>query len=295
VQLAVDTPEAPIAKDLVMDPRVRLVDYTGGSAFGDWLEANVAHAEVFTEKAGVNSVIIDSADDLKGVFRNLSVSMTMYGGQMCTTPQNVYIPRAGVRVGEDRITYEEVAGGLARAIEGLLSDDDRASDILGAIKDDASLRRIEEAAAGHTVLLPSRQVVNPQFPEAIVRTPVIISVDGEDTGAYMREMFGPVIYVIATDSTKDSLRLATESAKRHGAITWLVYSVDPGVQDAAEDAAVEAGVSVAFNLTGGLFVNQSAAFSDFHATGANPAGNSSLTDPAFVDKRFRVVGVRKPA
>ena len=64
--------------------------------------------------------------------------------------------------------------------------------------------------------------------------------------------------------------------------------------DAAEDAAVDAGVSVAFNLTGGLFVNQSAAFSDFHVTGANPAGNASLTDPAFVAGRFRIIGVRKP-
>ncbi|MCP3974311.1 MAG: phenylacetic acid degradation protein PaaN [bacterium] len=295
VQLAVDTAAAPIAKDLVMDPRVKLVDYTGGSSFGDWLEANVGHAEVFTEKAGVNSVIIDSAEDLKGVFRNLSVSMTMYGGQMCTTPQNVYVPREGIHVAGEHVGYDEVASGLAGAIEGLLSDDDRASDILGAIKDRAALDRMDEAADGHAVLLGSREVANPQFPDAVVRTPVIIGVDGVDKEAYMREMFGPVIYVIATDSTQDSLELATESALRHGAITWLVYSSNPEVQDLAEDAAVDAGVSVAFNLTGGLLVNQSAAFSDFHVTGANPAGNASLTDPAFIAKRFRVVGVRKPA
>lgn len=295
VQLAVDTPADPIAKDLVMDPRVKLIDYTGGSAFGDWLEANATHAEVFTEKAGVNSVILDSVDDLKGVFRNLSVSMTMYGGQMCTTPQNVYIPSDGIDVGGEHVGYDEVASGLAAAIEGLLSDDDRASDILGAIKDPAVLERMDDAAAEHAVLLASRQVTNSQFDQAVVRTPVIIGVDGVDKEAYMREMFGPVIYVIATDSTADSLALATESALQHGAITWLVYSTDPDVQDQAEDAAVAAGVSVAFNLTGGLFVNQSAAFSDFHVTGANPAGNASLTDPAFVAKRFRVVGVRKPA
>jgi hypothetical protein len=63
--------------------------------------------------------------------------------------------------------------------------------------------------------------------------------------------------------------------------------------EAAEDAAVEGGVSVAFNLAGGLFVNQSVAFSDFHVTGANPAGNASLTDAAFMAGRFHVVGVRR--
>jgi len=295
LQLAVDSPDAPIAKELVMDRRVKLVDFTGRSAFGDWLEQNATHAEVFTEKAAVNSVIIHSAADLKGVFRNLSVSMTMYGGQMCTTPQNVYIPRTGIDVGGEHVAYSDVVAGFAGAIDGLLSDDDRAGDILGAIKDRSSLERIKAAAAGHHVILESREVKNARFPDAIVRTPVIVGVDSTDKDAYMREMFGPVIYIVGTDSIEQSLALATESALRHGAITWLVYSTDPETQDAAEDAAVAAGVSVAFNLTGGLFVNQSAAFSDFHATGANPAGNSSLTDPAFVAKRFRVVGVRKPA
>ena len=122
--------------------------------------------------------------------------------------------------------------------------------------------------------------------------PVIVAVDAADRDVYMREMFGPVIFVVATDSTEQSLSLATESARENGAITWLVYTTEEAVMADAIDAAVDGGVSVAFNLTGGLFVNQSAAFSDFHVTGANPAGNASLTDPAFVAGRFRVIGVR---
>jgi acyl-CoA reductase-like NAD-dependent aldehyde dehydrogenase len=39
--------------------------------------------------------------------------------------------------------------------------------------------------------------------------------------------------------------------------------------------------------------NQSAAFSDFHATGANPAANASYADSAFVANRFRVVQRRQ--
>lgn len=295
VSLAVDTPESPITKDLVMDPRVAIVDYTGGSAFGDWLEENVTHALVYTEKAGVNSVVIDSADDLGGVVRNLSVSMSMYSGQMCTTPQNVYIPRDGILVDGERVGFDEVAGGLAAAIEGLLGDDKRAADILGSIKSSDTLSRIEEAARSGRVLAPSRKVAHPTLPDAVVRTPVVVTVDAADTEVYMREMFGPVVFVVATDSTDQSLELARKSALGRGALTWLVYTTDAEVMDDAEDAAVDAGVSVTFNLTGGLFVNQSAAFSDFHVTGANPAGNASLSDPAFVANRFRLVGVRKPA
>jgi phenylacetic acid degradation protein paaN len=295
VLLAVDTPDAPIAKELVMDPAVAIVDYTGGSDFGDWLEQNVGHALVFTEKAGVNSVVVDSAADLKGVFRNLSVSLSMYSGQMCTTPQNVYIPRDGIEVGDQHVPLEAVATGLAQAIGDLLADDQRAGDILGSIKSPATLKRIEAAAATGEVLLASRKITHPTFPNAEVRTPVVVLVDAADRDAFMKEMFGPVIYVVATAGTEESLALATESALRRGAITWLVYTTSEEIVEAAIDAATEAGVSVAFNLTGGLYVNQSAAFSDFHVTGANPAGNASLTDPAFVAGRFRVIGVRIPA
>ena len=136
---------------------------------------------------------------------------------------------------------------------------------------------------------------NPTFPAARVRTPMIVAVDGGDDEVYMREMFGPVIYVVATDSTEHSLALATASAQRRGAISWLVYTTESDVVDASIEAAVEAGVPVSFNFTGGFFVNQSAAFSDYHVTGANPAGNASLTDPAFIARRYRVVGVRRSA
>ena len=63
--------------------------------------------------------------------------------------------------------------------------------------------------------------------------------------------------------------------------------------DAAEAAALDVGVHLSCNLTGGVFVNQSAAFSDFHASGANPAANASLTDGAYVANRFRIVQSRR--
>jgi hypothetical protein len=99
--------------------------------------------------------------------------------------------------------------------------------------------------------------------------------------------------VIATDSTGHSLDILRETVRDHGAITASVYSTDEKVLHAAEDAALDSGVHLSCNLTGGVFVNQTAAFSDFHATGANPAANASLTDAAFVAGRFRIVESRR--
>jgi hypothetical protein len=78
-----------------------------------------------------------------------------------------------------------------------------------------------------------------------------------------------------------------------GALTASVYSTDEDFLADVRDAALETGVALSENLTGGVYVNQSAAFSDFHATGANPAANASYTDGDFVAGRFRVVQSRR--
>ena len=75
----------------------------------------------------------------------------------------------------------------------------------------------------------------------------------------------------------------------HGALTMSVYATSDTAIDRAIEVAEDAGVALSINLTGAVFVNQSAAFSDFHGTGANPAANASLTDAAYVANRFRVV------
>jgi hypothetical protein len=105
----------------------------------------------------------------------------------------------------------------------------------------------------------------------------------------------PISFLIATGSTDESLTLFRDTVRKHGGMTASVYSTDEKMIEAAEQAALDAGVALSVNLTGGVFVNQSAAFSDFHGTGANPAANATFTDGAFVAGRFRVVQSRRHA
>jgi hypothetical protein len=102
-----------------------------------------------------------------------------------------------------------------------------------------------------------------------------------------------VAFLVSTGSTAESLDAFRRTAGQRGALTAAVYSTDPAVLEQARAAALEAGVALSENLTGGVYVNQSAAFSDFHATGANPAANASYTDGAFVAGRFRIVQSRR--
>ncbi len=292
VTLAVDTPDRPLAKLLAQRPEVALIDYTGSTEFGDWLEQN-SRALVYTEKAGVNSVVIDSTDDLKGMTRNLAMSLALYSGQMCTTPQNLFVPRDGILSSGEKVSFDDVVAALVSAIDGLLADP-RAAGTLGAIATDGTLRRIEDENAKPGVVRKSAPVANPEFPNARVHSPLVAVVDAADRDRYDREAFGPIAFVVRTADTAESLRLATSAAQRRGAITAIVYTTDDAVLQQAQRWAQDGKVNLAVNLTGGLLVNQSAAFSDYHVTGGNPAGNASLTDAAFVANRFRIIETRTP-
>jgi phenylacetic acid degradation protein paaN len=293
VALAAEDPADRLAGKLATHPLVKLVDYTGGSAFGEWLEANARQAAVFTEKSGVNTVVVDSTDDFAGMCQNLAFSFALYSGQMCTAPQNVYLPADGIDTEQGRRTPAEVAAGIEGALGKLLGDDARAVELLGGVVNQGVLDRLGAAGARGDVLVASREVAHPSYDDATVRTPTLIGLTAQDSDVYESECFGPVAYLIRTDGSDASIALFRDTVQRHGAMTASVYSTDPEVIREARDAALDAGVALSENLLGGVFVNQSAAFSDFHGTGANPAANASYTDGAYVASRFRVVQSRR--
>ncbi len=296
VTLAAHAEGDDLPQRLALRAEVKIIDFTGSPAHGEWLERNARQALVYTEKAGVNSIVVDSTADFAGLARNVAFSLALYSGQMCTAPQNVLVPRGGIATPEGPMDFEQVATGLAQALAKLLGDPARAVEVLGAIQNDGILARLEQArrAPPEAILADSQALAHPQFPGARVRTPLLLRTTAADETAFMHEVFGPMAFVIATASTEESLALAGRAAREHGALTLSVYSTSAAVLAQARALAREAGVPLSENLTGGVLVNQSAAFSDFHGTGANPAANAALTDTAFVASRFRVVQSRAP-
>jgi phenylacetic acid degradation protein paaN len=293
VALAVEKPGEGLAKTLAQRPEIRIIDYTGSTGFGVWLERNAPQAVVYTEKAGINTVVVDSVEDYKGMLGNLAFSFSLYSGQMCTTPQNIFVPREGITVAGEPKSFEDFASDLAGAVDKLLGDDARANALLGAVCNPGVTDRLAKAESVGKTILASRTVSNPEYPGAEVRTPLIAAIDITDTDVYTDEWFGPISFLIAADSTDQAVQTFRKTVRDHGAITAAVYSTDDDVIAKTEDAALDAGVNLSVNLTGGVYVNQSAAFSDFHATGANPAANAALSDLAYVASRFRVVQSRR--
>ncbi len=286
VILAADRSDKQITKQLAEDSAIRIIDFTGGSAFGRYVES-LPGKIVFTEKAGVNSVIIDSVDSVEAMAKNIAFSISLYSGQMCTAPQNIYIPEGGIKTKDGHASFDEVAKAIVEQTKGLVEHPKAGYAVAGAIQSKATSERITEASKlGGKILLESKPIANPEFPDAHTQSPIIIEVEKSKRDIIKGEMFGPIVFIIPTKDTAESLQLTASGAREHGAITCSAYTTDPKVMDQIAFEMAEAGTPVSFNLTGNIYVNQNSGFSDFHVTGGNPAGNASFTNPEFVVKRF---------
>lgn len=282
--------EDPAAtRTLATHPDVKSIDFTGGTRFGHWLYDNARQAQVYAELAGVNNVVIESTDAYKAMLKNLAFTLSLYAGQMCTTTQAIIVPAAGIDTDQGHKSFDEVAADLGTALARFLSDPAVATAVLGAIQSPATLARIDEAATLGKVVLASTRIEHPEFPAAEVRTPVLLACDATDEAAYMEERFGPIAFVVRAADAGAAVALSERIVREHGALTVGLYSTRQAVVDAMVDATLRAGVALSLNLTGGVFVNQSAAFSDYHGVGMNPAANASYADAAFVANRFRIV------
>lgn len=298
VQLAVDTVAHPSTMDLVLHPSVRIIDYTGGPTFGSLVEKEgmAAGKVVYTEKAGVNCAILESVDDLDSALDNLAFSLSLYGGQMCTAPQNIFIPQTGVRVGNEIVSVDDVAAKLREKVDALAHNEKVGPSTIGAVQNERTLDRVRAAEAlGLETVRPSGPLAQPGFDAARSVSLLILRAGRTQDSVFEQEWFGPISFVITTESFDDALALVDRSIRTHGALTTIVYTTDPAKQQRAEDVIVRAGAPVAFNFNSYVWVNQSAAFSDFHGAGCNPAGNATFADWSFVTNRYNVVGVRKQA
>jgi phenylacetic acid degradation protein paaN len=298
ITMAADTRSAPIAGQFLERADVGIVDFTGSQRFGSWLEQNVRNKRVYTETSGVNSVVIESTSDLDGMVDSIAHSLCLFSAQMCTSPQNIHLPKGGIESDQGHISAAEVAERIVARVEDRASNPTKAAGICGALQSDATLQLLDDlqkkAGSVGRILRSSAPYQHPEFPNARTATPLIIQSDKPNHALLREEHFGPASFVITHDSAAAALASAADTAHECGAIATHVYSADKAFMDAAEQAFVAAGASTTFNLTGPMPLNYAAAYSDLHVTGLNPAGNACLTDMAFVCDRFRIVQARWP-
>lgn len=300
VTLAVDTPERPIAQRYVDDPAVQIVDFTGSARYGSQLERTVTGKLLFTETAGVNSVVIESTTDLARTATAIARAACLFSAQMCTSPQTVFVPRDGIAVGRGRASFDDVVAALVSSIDTIVADPPLAAGILGAIQAEGTVTLIESLASeanGNDVRIArhASPYAHREFPHARTLTPLVLVTSQTRRDLYGEERFGPVLFVVPIENGDEGVREATDLARTRGAIACYLYSQDDGFVSRSLAAYESAGANLSINLHGSMWINFAAAYSDYHVTGLNPAGNACLADLAFVASRFRIVQRRFPA
>jgi len=172
---------------------------------------------------------------------------------------------------------------LAYAWDAMAGDAKKAAMILAAIQSNETLHALQwlldEGRRSGRVLLEPRSYAHPEFPQARTATPLMLQIGKDRRDLYGEERFGPVSFVIEVDDAEDALAQACADVRAGGGLTAFLYALD-------EDFIARAH--------GPMPLNFAAAYSDYHVTGLNPAGNASLTDHAFVASRFRIVQSRRP-
>lgn len=296
VSLLVDDANAPAVRELALKPEIRIIDYTGHSEFGEWLETTARQAVVFTQKSSVNCVVVESTDDYKGMLRNLAFAVSLSSGQLPTRTQTILVSNEGVKTPEGLVPPEQLGRDLSFAVGRLLDDSARAAEVLGAIQFPSTLATLDsiqdEASTNGSILRPSIPLQHPQWPQAKLRTPLLLKASMKDGDIFGAEHVGPISYLVQTSTTSASFAITERIARDSGSLGLSLYSVNPVIHTLAEDVAMRSGVMLSVNLTGGLLFDPLAGFSDFHGTGGNRAANSCQTDTHFVAARYTIGEVR---
>lgn len=302
IMMAADTRCDPVTIELLHHSDIKIIDYTGSQKFGNWIEENFPKKLIFTETAGCNAVVIHSTSNLKDMISALANGLCGFSAQMCTSPQNIHVPAKGINTDEGPISFKQFKERLIEAIEERVSDPKKAAGLCGALQADESLyvlQRLRIAVAQlnsdkASIVRDAGTYAHPEFPKARTATPMVIEVESAQAQLYREEHFAPVAFLIREENADRALDFAAYIAQTYGAISSYLYSANEAFTDKAKRAFADAGASLWVNMPAAMPMNFAAAYSDYHVTGLNPAGNACLTDLAFVASRFRIVQFREP-
>jgi betaine-aldehyde dehydrogenase len=192
---------ADVGAQLVSDPRIRAISFTGGGAGGRAVA--VAAAPHFTalqlELGGHNPVIVAPDADIAATARALAEGMTKLNGQWCEAPGKILVSPAQHDDLVDALTAE-----LSRLRVGHCLDDDTDLGPLAYSAHRETLRR----RIAHLVDRGGRAVTTaalPDLPGWFMSPTVVTGVAPEDS---TDELFGPAVTVHAVDTVADAIRHA---------------------------------------------------------------------------------------
>ena len=202
-----------VGEELIENPRVKGVSFTGSTAVGRQVAARAgAHLKkCCVELGGKDALIVCDDADLERASAAASFGSFMHQGQICMSVEKVLV--------HEKVFDEFMRRFVERAAKLKVGDPKDKSNVIGPLINDRQAAKVKEqiedaVARGARVVLGGR--VNGRFVE-----PTILVGVTPDMKVYREETFGPVAPVIPFASDDQAVALAndTEYGLSSGVIT----------------------------------------------------------------------------
>ncbi|HSC90811.1 MAG TPA: aldehyde dehydrogenase family protein [Gaiellaceae bacterium] len=206
----------PIGDELVENPAVRRLNFTGSTGTGRKLAEAAGRnlKRIVLELGGYNPLIVLGDADLDYAVNASAFGAFLHQGQICMSARKLIVERS---------IADEFTRRLAEKTQGLKAGDPKEQDtIIGPLISEHALEtvrsRVEEAVAKGAKVLAGGEAVGPAF-QATVLAEV-----PEDSELAREETFGPVVAIEVADDPADAVRRA--NATRYGLSAGIITS-DP--------------------------------------------------------------------
>jgi acyl-CoA reductase-like NAD-dependent aldehyde dehydrogenase len=205
---------APIGDELVENPAVRRINFTGSTATGRRLAEAAGRnlKRMLLELGGSNPLVVLADADLDYAVSAAAFGAYLHQGQICMSARRIIV---------ERPIADEFTSRLADKAKGLKAGDPKEMDtIIGPLitADAVELvkRRVDEAVAGGATVLAGGEVAGPCFQATLV------SGVPESSELARLETFGPVASIEVVDSPEDAV--ARANATSYGLSSGIITS-----------------------------------------------------------------------
>jgi acyl-CoA reductase-like NAD-dependent aldehyde dehydrogenase len=204
----------PIGDELVENPAVRRINFTGSSSTGRHLAAAAGRnlKRVLLELGGSNPLIVLADADLEYAVSAAAFGAFLHQGQICMSARRIIV---------ERPIADECGARLAEKTAGLKSGDPKEMDtIIGPLITEDALatvrKRVADAVAGGARVLAGGEAVGPCFQATLVSDVPA----GSDLAEL--ETFGPVAAIELVDSPEQAVERA--NATSYGLSSGIITS-----------------------------------------------------------------------
>ncbi|MFB7720961.1 aldehyde dehydrogenase [Nocardia sp. NPDC056100] len=243
-----------LGSQLVTDPRVDMISFTGSTRTGKAVMTAAAQSlkKVFLELGGKSAFIVLDDADLSAAVSYAAFGVSVHAGQGCAISTRLLVPREH---------YDQAVEIATRALKGIRpGDPNKPGTVCGPLiseRQRATVERYLDSARseGGTVIGGNR----PDRPGYFIEPTLIAGLTNSATVA-QEEIFGPVLVIIAHDGDDDAVRLANDSPYGLSGTVW-------GVDTERVRTVVQGVRTGTLSVNGGIWYSADAPFGGYKQSG----------------------------